>query len=609
MTSQQPAPQVYRVAVEDCPSGLVIYRDDGIIVHANAAMERLFGYARAELSGCSIKQVLPVCPIRSVSDGEPTSSRSRRLLGVRKDQSQFPVEIYLNSTTLADTRCTLAVVLDDTERHTNEHLKDEFVSTVSHELRTPLTSIAGSLGLLAGGAVGAMPESTMRLLKIAHKNSERLVRLINDILDIEKIESGKVVFDLRCVELHGLIEQAIEANRGYAESLEVSLTFVPAAEPAFVRVDPDRMVQVVTNLLSNACKFSPPKESVSVAIELTPSTVRIAVRDRGAGIPDDFRPRIFEKFSQADVADPRRKGGTGLGLSIVKQIVTLLGGSVGFRDADGGGTVFHVDLPRWNVTERPSPSRATAILICDDDDTVARSIAERLGRVDFHCDIAATAAESLARAESTPYQAILVDLGMPDRDGISLIQDLRASPQHQNTPIVVISADAARGRNDIRSSTLDVLDWLNKPFDIRHLVEVLHRPLACNGGKQKSILHIDNDASIREIVAQHVGELWDVTPVATIDEARRALAARNFDLAVVDLLLSQASGLDLLHELRDCDGNPIPVILYSARAANGANAAQVQAALHKAHRPIDHLVATLRKHVAGATEHHPKEIA
>ncbi len=241
------------------------------------------------------------------------------------------------------------MTVDISERLRSERLKDEFVSTVSHELRTPLTSIAGSLGLLASGTTGPLPEPAMRLLKIAHKNIERLMRLINDLLDIEKIESGKIVFNLQRVDVRTLAEQAIEANRAYAEGFGVRLRLDAPPAPAFVRSDSDRLVQVITNLLSNAIKFSPREAEVVVGIELLGDQVRITVRDRGRGIPDEFKPRIFEKFAQADAADDRKKGGTGLGLSIVKQIVTLLGGAVGFDTSAGRGTVFHVDLPHWEM--------------------------------------------------------------------------------------------------------------------------------------------------------------------------------------------------------------------------------------------------------------------
>jgi DNA-binding response OmpR family regulator/nitrogen-specific signal transduction histidine kinase len=529
----------------------------------------------------------------------------RDLFGRRKDGSEFPIEIGLNPIQIRDGLLVLSVIVDISERRQNERLKDEFVSTVSHELRTPLTSIAGSLGLLVGGATGALPDPTRRLLAIAHNNSERLVRLINDILDIEKMESGKIVFDLKRVDLVVLAEQAIDANRGYAENYGVNLRLAPNSAPAFVRADPDRLIQVVTNFLSNAIKFSPRDQEVVVAIEERDNDVRISVRDHGIGIPEAFKPRLFEKFAQADATDARQKGGTGLGLSIVKQIVTLLGGTVGFDTPADGGTMFYVDLPRWELVAgvlavetniAAGGSACAQMLICDDDSSVAHAMAKRLEREGFAVDVALTARDALGKARAQRYDAILVDLKLPDRDGISLIQSLRGEPRYQNTPIVVVSADPARGREDLRASSLHVLDWLNKPIDVGHLVEVLDRPLARGTARRLHILHIDDDASVLGFVADAVGQNCEVTSVISIGEARVAMAAYAFDLVVLDLMLSQASGLDLLPELRDRDGNAIPVILYSARAANGHNALQVQAALTKSPTSIDHLILALRKH-------------
>ena len=227
------------------------------------------------------------------------------------------------------------------------HLKSEFVATVSHEMRTPLTSIAASLGLLAGTAYGTMPDPARRLIKIAHANSARLVRLINDILDIEKLESGKVMFDLQHVDVQTLVEQALEANRPLAESFGVTLCIEPAS--ARVHADPNRLTQVITNLLSNAIKFSPPGANVVVAIRLRSDCVRISVRDHGPGIPEAFRPHIFNRFAQASLSEAGQMPGSGLGLSIAKQIVVRLGGEIGFVDARGGGTVFFVDIPRSTV--------------------------------------------------------------------------------------------------------------------------------------------------------------------------------------------------------------------------------------------------------------------
>jgi signal transduction histidine kinase len=184
------------------------------------------------------------------------------------------------------------------ERKRLERLKDEFVSTVSHELRTPLTSITGSLGLLMGKAAGILPKSAERLLEIAHTNSVRLVRLVNDILDIEKLESGRAAFDLKRVGVRALVGQMVEAIRGMAEGHQVKLRIEAAAAIDEVRADNDRLGQVITNLLSNAVKFSAPNDEVVITIENGGDLVRISVRDHGPGISDEFKPHVFERFAQ-----------------------------------------------------------------------------------------------------------------------------------------------------------------------------------------------------------------------------------------------------------------------------------------------------------------------
>jgi signal transduction histidine kinase len=257
-----------------------------------------------------------------------------------------------------------------TERKRLERLKDEFVSTVSHELRTPLTSISGSLGLLVGKAVGILPEPARRLLEIAHTNSQRLVRLINDILDIEKLESGRVVFNLTRIEVRSLLEKTIEAMKGFAEGHAVRIRIEESGGVADMLADADRLAQVVTNLLSNAVKFSPPENEVLVSMEQVTDLVRIKVRDHGPGIPAEFKPRIFERFAQAEATNSRRRGGTGLGLSIVKQIVERLGGEVGFVDAAGGGTIFHVELPVWNGNADRERDERIETTLADSDATL-----------------------------------------------------------------------------------------------------------------------------------------------------------------------------------------------------------------------------------------------
>lgn len=322
----------------------------------NAEVERQFGYRQDEMVGQSVDILVPTtqraqhAQHRAQFAIRPEARKmgiGRNLSGQRKDGTEFPIEVGLNPIETPKGIMVLTVIIDISERQCVERLKNDFVATVSHELRTPLTSIAGALSLLVGNAGGTMPAPMARLIKIAHANSQRLVRLVNTILEMEKIASGKVAFALRRVDIRSLVLQTIEANLGLAESCGVQLTLDAGSTAAEMRTDPDWMVQVITNLLSNAIKFSPRGGEVAVAIEQRERTLRITVRDHGHGIPDEFKPRIFERFAQADATDARQMGGTGLGLTIVKQIVTRLGGTVGFDDAPGGGAIFFVELPDW----------------------------------------------------------------------------------------------------------------------------------------------------------------------------------------------------------------------------------------------------------------------
>jgi signal transduction histidine kinase len=233
------------------------------------------------------------------------------------------------------------------EQRRLERLKNEFISIVSHELRTPLTSIHGALGLIGSGLGGELSPRARQLLDVAYRNSQRLVRLVDDILDLQKIESGSMPFHFQPLELRPLLEHALEANQTYASALGVSIVLVEAVQGARVYADSDRMIQVMTNLLSNAAKFSPPGESVLVTATREHNELRVAVTDRGPGIPDEFRDRIFQRFAQADSSTTREKGGTGLGLSITKAIVERLGGTISFESPPEGGTTFHFDLPEW----------------------------------------------------------------------------------------------------------------------------------------------------------------------------------------------------------------------------------------------------------------------
>ncbi len=346
-----------------------------------------------------------------------------------------------------------AVARDVQDQKEVEQMKNDFVSVVSHELRTPLTSIRGSLGLLAGGVAGPLPEKARSLVEIAAKNSERLGRLINDILDIEKMESGRVGFRFAPVELGPLVEQAVESNRAYAETYGVELRTAGALPEARVWADADRLLQVMANLLSNAAKFSPPGEVVEVGVERLEGSLRVEVTDHGKGIPPELRPRLFEKFVQADASSTRQKGGTGLGLSISKAIVERHRGAIGFESEPGVATTFFFDLPEWGgepLAKPPEHSRdCSRIMLCEDDRKTARLlyveddadlqrvVAAVLDR-DAEVEQALTLTEARERLEQERFDLVILDLALPDGSGLELLPLLGS--QAPPTPVLIFSA-------------------------------------------------------------------------------------------------------------------------------------------------------------------------
>lgn len=236
---------------------------------------------------------------------------------------------------------------DITEQKKLERMKGEFVSTVSHELRTPLTSIKGSLGLVAGGALGTLPQKAREMVDVAYRNADRLVTLVNDILDLEKLDSGRMKFDFEQLNLSGLVKEAIDSNMGLAQEHGVEFIFTDRALEATVRGDGNRLAQVVANLLSNAAKFSREGGTVEIVVGQENGTARVSVTDEGCGIPEEFYEHIFDRFAQADASDNRKRGGTGLGLSICKLIVEKHGGTIGFDSEVDAGTTFFFTLPVW----------------------------------------------------------------------------------------------------------------------------------------------------------------------------------------------------------------------------------------------------------------------
>lgn len=329
---------------------LITTDDEGEVLSANPAVEKIFGYSQKEIIGLNINMLTsPVLFADNIVAGQRFKriGGKHEVLGIKKTEDFFNAEVNINKIYDGDNEIYIILIRDITEQKEIEKMKSEFVSIVSHELRTPLTVIRGSLGLLLGGNFKKFDDKVMNLLEIANSNSLKLIDLINDILDIEKIEAGKIEYLYELTDVAKVVEEGIKTNNLYFEKFNVKPNFVNNLADAeiYVSVDPKRFNQILTNLLSNGIKFSSENSTLDVVLSQEANNVKIGIRDYGRGIPDSFKDKVFSKFTQADSSDSRKKGGTGLGLSICKRLAEEMGGEITFESEFGKGTTFFIIFP------------------------------------------------------------------------------------------------------------------------------------------------------------------------------------------------------------------------------------------------------------------------
>ncbi len=516
----------------------------------------------------------------------------REVVGQRKDGSTFPMELAVSEMQHPDQTLFVGIVRDITERKQVERMKSEFVSTVSHELRTPLTSIRGALGLVIGKYSNGLPDKARQLLETANRNAERLTILINDILDLEKIESGKLDFEFKAINLGTIAQQAITANEGYGQQHEVRLNLTDTPESLFVWADEHRLLQVFANLISNAVKYSPTGGTVGVSVRRHDDLFRVSVRNSGDGIPTEFRSRIFQRFAQADSSDTREKGGTGLGLSITKAIVERHGGTIDFTSEEGIDTAFFFDLPEWREVIEQAPAEDSCrphMLICEDNPDVAMILADLLEYDGVTSDRVGTAGAALDMLKRKRYCGLLLDLGLPDMDGLSLIQKLRAEETTRDLPVIVVTGRGREGTNAMDGEALAVLDWLQKPVDRDRLSQALQQVMPpCS---RPRILHVEDDIDFVQITQALLEEDTHYIYATSLAAARQELALNYFDLLLLDLTLPDGSGLELL----DAISPDTKVIVFSGQDSNATLDQLVTVTLTKATTNHKQLLASIKQ--------------
>lgn len=466
------------------------------------------------------------------------------------------------------------------QRHQLDSMKDEFISTVSHELRTPLTSIRGALGLLSSGTLGPVDPKAQNLLRIASNNTDRLVRLINDILDLERMDSGRAPLQIHHCVLRDLTIQAVETMSAMAEAAGVWLDARQEPEPIAFEGDPDRILQVLCNLLSNAIKFSPRGSAVTIFPEIDGDFFVLRIEDGGRGIPADKLDAIFDRFHQVDPSDSRQKGGTGLGLAICRSIATQHGGTIWAERNDSSsfgkpGSTFVLRVPRLtNVQSLPAvvTQPCGTVLVCDDDITVRRLIAEQLRVHGYTVLEASSGDQALQFASKQPIDAILLDLYMPGMSGWDTLGQLKQRRETADIPVVVCSVLSPSTRTSGGNGHLAAAaeGWVQKPFNESLLLAELGRVLHAGSGPGH-ILLVEDDVDLATVVlssfeSQAAEDKVAIEHAKTLHDAKQACTISPPDILILDLTLPDGSGFSFVDWLRQQPGlRTMPMVVYSGR--------------------------------------------
>jgi PAS domain S-box-containing protein len=571
--------------IETIPAALMIFNVDGSVRLRNRAATEVFGiepqgpelrknywsrFKRIAKDGTAIPQEEWI----SAKALRGETARNEELEIHHPDGRVFPI---LASgaplrNELGHVAGAVVAFQDITRLREVDRMKDEFVSIVSHELRTPLTSIRGAVQLVLDDENAVGDVEHRGLLQIALNNCERLVRIINDILDVSKIESGNLSLHKKPMNVTDLVRQSVDVVANPARAAGVTIDVNMPANIRPVMVDPDRIVQALVNLLSNAVKFAPAQSRVTVTVTGSQHLVTIAVADQGEGIAPENLNRLFRKFQQVDSSSSRRKGGTGLGLAITKALVEQHGGRI-FVDSElHKGTRFSFTLPTATAEEAAAIAPVVAnddgsarlavrrVLIVDDDDDFRSLMKTQMSHAGYVVLDARDAASAFQIARTKHPDVITVDLMMPDVDGWSFIDRLRQEAGLANIPIVVVSG-AADAKGDQRRP--DDVSVIAKGEGHERLLREISLALA--GRRGATVLVAEDDADLRGVLTASLTRSGHrVIGARDGAEALAAIERDHVDLLVLDLVMPNIDGFEVLARLKELEkGRSIPVVVVT----------------------------------------------
>ncbi len=583
ISARKAAEERFRLVVEASPNAIVLVDSQGRIAMANRQTEQLFGYPRAELLGKTVEKLLPDS-LQELHVGlrksflrspEPRQmGNNRELFGRHHDGRLIPLEVGLSPLRSGEDVLVQAVIIDISERKAAEtrlreqaeqlalanRYKSEFLANMSHELRTPLNSILILSEQLKQNSVGNLNDKQVKHSDIIHRAGRDLLQLINDVLDLARIEAGRVQLKMEQMNVHDLIQELDASLRPMAELK--GLRLISTLDPQVPRVifsDRGRLQQILRNLLSNALKFTERGEvelSVScaaVAQEDGRVMLKIGVRDTGIGIAPEQHQRVFQAFQQIDGSTSRAFGGTGLGLAITRQLVEVLEGTVRLDSAPGQGSLFTVLLPVTVVqnTQVAAPSTAVAptrtgqgpvLLVVEDDMNFAGLIAEEAQAHGFACVHCRSGSQAIELLQREQFAAVILDILLPDISGWQIYRSLRGQPQHNGMPVHIISCvPQPDDWNDTGTR------YLVKPIARADLEQVFTDLARHEHEEHNRLLLVEDIDPEREYYREHLSQLgFSVTAVATAEQARNAYQNDEFAALVVDLDLPDQDGFDLI---------------------------------------------------------------
>ena len=584
---------------------------NGTVLSWNKGAERVFGYLASEIVGQPVTRIIPTDRLdeeREILERLKRGEHIAHYETVRQHKTGRSIHVAMTVSPIKDTSGAIIgaskIVRDITEKKALEEqlhrkkeeleeqyqrvqeanrLKSEFLANMSHELRTPLNSIIGFTQLIHDGKAGPTSADQHEYLGDILTSSRHLLQLINDVLDLAKVESGKMEFHHEPVELTTIFTEVRDILRSLSGAKRIPIEIAVTPDVAQVTADSSKLKQVLYNYLSNALKFTPEEGRVTLrAVPEGSDSFRIEVEDTGIGIRDEDRGRLFVEFQQLDASTAKKYQGTGLGLALTKRIVEAQAGRVGVTSRVGAGSTFYAVLPRRFNNRRldSDPDAVVAgggplVLSIEDDADDRKWLSSTLARAGYRVDVAATGTEALTKSRRHRYDAIILDPLLPDISGHELLLAIRATSHNRSTPVIVVTVL----RDKAVAIGSQVQDILHKPLERRQLLRSL-RDAGLTPDGSHTVLVVDDDPLSLNL-ADRALRLFGYRPVCASNAAQglRAVTEVRPSAILLDLLMPDIDGWEFLRRLRSLpDGRRIPVIVWTVKDLSRRERTELMAA-------------------------------